>query len=79
MGKEPIAYNDGRPVFEGQIEPDYTKFTWQHRLWDSVDDRCRRSSDRPRQHGDLCCLAVTRDDRQVLPTTTCRALRRPTP
>ena len=44
MGKEPIAYNDGRPVFEGQIEPDYTKFTWQHRLWDSVDDRIRAST-----------------------------------
>ena len=44
MGKEPIAYNDGRPVFEGQIEPDYTKFTWQHSLWDSVDDRIRAST-----------------------------------
>lgn len=44
MGKEPIAYNDGRPVFEGQIEPDYTKFTWQHNLWDSVDDRIRAST-----------------------------------
>ena len=41
MGKEPIAYNDGRPVFEGQIEPDYTKFTWQHSLWDSTNDRIR--------------------------------------
>ena len=44
MGKEPIAYNDGRPVFEGQIEPDYTKFTWQHNLWDSTDDRIRAST-----------------------------------
>jgi AraC-like DNA-binding protein len=44
MGKEPIAYNDGRPVFEGQIEPGYTKFTWQHRLWDSTDDRIRAST-----------------------------------
>lgn len=44
MGKEPIAYNDGRPVFEGQIEPDYTKFTWQRNLWDSTDDRIRAST-----------------------------------
>ena len=44
MGKEPIAYNDGRPVFEGQIEPDYTKFTWQHSLWDSTNDRIRAST-----------------------------------
>ena len=44
MGKEPIAYNDGRPVFEGQIEPGYTKFTWQHSLWDSTDDRIRAST-----------------------------------
>ena len=44
MGKEPIAYNDGRPVFEGQIEPDYTKFTWQRSLWDSTDDRIRAST-----------------------------------
>ena len=44
MGKEPIAYENGRPVFEGQIEPDYTKFTWQHRLWDFTDDRIRAST-----------------------------------
>jgi len=44
MGKEPIRYEDGRPVYEDQIEPGYTKFTWQRSLWDSVDDRIRAST-----------------------------------
>ena len=44
MGKEPIRYEDGRPVYEDQIEPGYTKFTWQHQLWDSTDDRIRAST-----------------------------------
>ena len=38
MSKEPLRYEEGRPIFEGQIEPAYTKFTWLHSLWEQEDD-----------------------------------------